>query len=179
MIRKATIARADAGLYGFFRLLISEEFNQDNVVIAGGLEALKHFLDALVDDIWMYVETGYVDKVYRDSYYRYYASKANVYPRNCIKISFFYNLSEPLPYELDSSKYDYYQRHYGGFLILRPTLPAIIGRNAISPVVLKRHDFVSCLVNVQSTVDGLSFSLNAFPASSQDGETITCAETTM
>lgn len=179
MIRKAAIAKADPELNEFFNALILEEFRQDSEAIAVGLDALRGFIDALRDDVWMYVETDYVDKVYRDSYYRYYASKANVYARNCIKISFFYNLSDPLPHELDSSKYDYYQKHYGGFLVLRPTLPAIIGRNAISPIILKRHDFVSCLVNIQSTVDGLRFSLNAFPASSQDGETITCAETTM
>lgn len=179
MIRKAAIAKTDVNINGFFEKLISEEFTQDHAAIMGGLQSLWFFIDALVDDVWLYVETDYVDKVYRDSYYRYYASKANVYVRNCIKISFFHDLSEPLTCELDPSKYEYYQKSYGGFIVLRPTLPAIIGRNAISPAILKRRNFVACLANIQSTVDGLRFSLNAFPASSQDEETITCAETTM
>ena len=179
MIRKAAIAKTDANFDKFFEALISEEFTSNYAAVKGGLRSLRLFIDALVDNVWLYVETDYVDKVYRDSYYRYYASKANIYVRNCIKISFFQALSDPLPCELDSSKYDYYQKCYRGFLILRPTLPAIIGRNAISPLILKQRDFVACLANIQSTVDGLRFSLNAFPASSQDGETITCAETTM
>src|SRR5689334_22978093 len=35
------------------------------------------------------IEYPYVDRVYRDSYYKYFATKMTDYPRNCIRLSLF------------------------------------------------------------------------------------------
>ncbi|GAH60365.1 unnamed protein product, partial [marine sediment metagenome] len=62
---------------------------------------------------------------------------------------------------------------------MRPTLPYIIGRSAISPYALNDHDFLTCAVKVQCTVNSLKFEIEGLPHSSQDTETISCAETTL
>ena len=50
---------------------------------------VKKHIEQLKDTLYLFVETNYVDKVYRDSYYHYYSSKLSECKRNCIRISFF------------------------------------------------------------------------------------------
>jgi hypothetical protein len=68
---------------------------------------------------------------------------------------------------------------YLGFLVLRPTFPKIIGRMAISPKGFKINDFYCCITELDATVLSNKFTVRAFPHSSQDSHTITCAETTI
>ena len=144
------------------------------------VNALKSIVEKIRNDVSVYFETGYVDKVYRDSYYRYYSSKASEYPRDCIRLSFFDNSSGAFNSgTIASFPVADVTNAYRGFLVIRPTVPHIVGRSAIDPRVFKTHDFVSCLVNVRTTVDGLKVDVNAFPSSSQDTESITCAETSL
>lgn len=178
-IRTGSIHLRDNDFIPLITKLLVEEFHADINEVNSSMMSFARFVNSLIDDIWVFIETQYVDKVYRDSYYNYFASKANNYPRNCVKLSFFFNLPTPLPTVLDAKEHELYQQHFGGFLVLRPTFSSIIGRNAIAPCILKKQNFLACLTPIQTTVDGLKFSLNAFPASSQDGETISCAETTM
>ena len=161
--------------------LLSAEFNLPEYY-AGKVvtNALQSFCGQLRDDISVYFETEYVDKVYRDSYYRYYSSKASQYTRDCIRLSFFDNSSGAFSHGTIAECPDKDVRDaYRGFLIIRPTIPQIVGRSAISPKVFKNFDFKSCLVDVKTTVDGLKVDVSAFPSSSQDTESITCAETSL
>ena len=161
--------------------LLSAEFNLPEYY-AGKVvtNALQSFCGQLRDDISVYFETEYVDKVYRDSYYRYYSSKAAQYTRDCIRLSFFDNSSGAFSHGTIAECPDKDVRDaYRGFLIIRPTIPQIVGRSAISPKVFKNFDFKSCLVDVKTTVDGLKVDVSAFPSSSQDAESITCAETSL
>lgn len=66
---------------------------------------------------------------------------------------------------------------YRGFIVLRPTIPFVVGRSAIAPSLLKINSFKTCLTSIPSTCMGLKFEVQAFPFSSQDTETISCAET--
>ena len=145
-------------------------------------DALKYFLNDhlnhLKDNLWFYLEYPYVDKVYRDSYYTYFSSKHKDYDRNCVRISIF---ESHLDYsffrkpELISNLQEYYL----GYLVLRPTSTCPVGRSMISPKAMKNDEVVCCLVKETSLVNGVLFSTTAFPHSSQDQETITCAETTI
>lgn len=161
--------------------LLSSEFHvPENYACNVVTNALRPFCDQLRDDIVAYFETEYVDKVYRDSYYRYYSSKASKYPRDCIRLSFFDNSSDAFSHGIIAEHPDDKVRDaYRGFLVIRPTIPKIVGRSAISPKALKNSDFVSCLVDITTTVDGLKVKVSAFPSSSQDTESITCAETSL
>lgn len=146
--------------------------------VLGGV--FDSFTAHLKDDLMAYIEPVYVDKVYRDSYYSYYASKSTELSKNCIRISFFEDDTHQIQEnELDYGQYDYLKQQYRGFVVLRPTMINVIGRNAISPLIVKHNDFSICKTRIDSTVGGFKFSVEAFPAASQDSETMTCAETTV
>ncbi len=63
----------------FFIALLVEHFGFQAIVASeaykNAVSGLKRHIDRLRDDCWLLVETEYIDKVYRDSYYRYYSSK--------------------------------------------------------------------------------------------------------
>lgn len=138
------------------------------------------FMAHLKDDLVAFVEPVYVDKVYRDSYYTYYASKLASMPKNCIRISFFEDEEHQITEgDMDFSQFDYLKGNYRGFVVLRPTMSSIIGRNAISPEIVKDYGFKICKTTICSTAGGFKFEVEAFPAAAQDTETMTCAETTV
>ncbi|MBK9515089.1 MAG: hypothetical protein IPO05_16010 [Flavobacteriales bacterium] len=78
----------------FFIALLVEHFGFQAIVASeaykNAVSGLKRHIDRLRDDCWLLVETEYIDKVYRDSYYRYYSSKTKDQPRNCLRVSVFY-----------------------------------------------------------------------------------------
>lgn len=123
------------------------------------------------------LEYPYVDKVYRNSYYRYYSSKNNEYHRDCIRVSLFRDILQTSDFRGDDSTAKI-EGSYLGFIILRPTNPSVVGRSAISPSAL-HSTYDLCLAPINSSAEGLKLRVNSFPHSSQDQETISCAETTI
>lgn len=138
------------------------------------------FLGTLRDDLVVGVESEYVDAMYRDEYYRFYATKLHRYDRNCIKLTFFKqgHLQEgkAVDYSLSKEIVD----DFVGFLVIRP-LMAAIGRNVISPEALRADlvDVKVCRSPVETTAIGLKVCVNGYPHSSQDGEMMACAETSL
>lgn len=135
----------------------------------------RKYFSVLVPNLAVVVEYPYVDKVYRNSYYRYYSGKAKPVSRDCIRLSFFIDtnpsmVGAPMIHEI-------WERQYRGFMILRPTELNIVGRNAISPDIYIENDFQICKTEIPASVNGLKVGVEAFPASSQDAETMVCAET--
>ena len=124
-------------------------------------EQLEKHLDQFKDCLSIVVEAPYVDKVYRDSYYNYFSSKHGIYPKDCVKLSFFD------------------EKNYCGFMVLRPTSKNIVGRSVISPKALKDCNFKICSANFEATAKSIKYNVEGFPHSSQDEETITCAETSL
>jgi hypothetical protein len=125
-----------------------------------------------------FVEYPYVDKVYRDSYYNYYSSKLRNYERNCIRISIFTKKITNSDFR-HSQSLESLRKHYRGFFVVRPTHPFIIGRTVISPEALSNNNFLTCKTPYPVTSNGIKFNVEGFPYSSQDTETISCAETTL
>lgn len=160
-------------------LLLSEEFNIDEISCR---ELFKQYVkpnfDNFKDSTYIIAETNYVDKVYRDSYYHYYSSKLLNYKRNCVRLSFFDGEISDADFR-NKDKHTELQQKYRGFIVLRPTDPFIIGRNVISPLLLKNNNFIACVSEFHITVYGLKFTVKGFPHSSQDTETISCAETSL
>ncbi len=139
---------------------------------------IKEQLQTLRPELMMVVETDYVDAVYRNSYYAYFATKLKSYRRYCIRISFFEPcFSSALEY-LDLKESEI-RKSYLGFIVLRP-IGQCIGRNAVSPKakIAPINDVKVCLAEINSTCMGVKLKVNAFPHSSQDSEYMTCAETT-
>lgn len=159
-------------------IILTEEFNIEAKLSSSlAANAQPHF-DNLIDDCYLLAETSYVDKVYRDSYYHYFSSKLVPYKRDCVRISVFEGEIVESDFRTEEGKRKA-QNNYRGFFIIRPTEPQIIGRNLISPKVLKQRGFLCCMAEVDVTVNSLKVCVNGFPHSSQDAETITCAETTI
>ncbi len=140
--------------------------------------SLAKHIDQLKDSISILVEAPYVDKVYRNSYYHYFSSKLKDYPRDTIKLSFFEGKISDSDFR-NEDKYESLKNQYRGFMVLRPTVKNIIGRNVISPKALRDNDFITCTAKFHSTANFVKFKVEGFPHSSQDTETITCAETTL
>lgn len=159
--------------------LLQEEFDVSEIN-AGILfkNLVKPHFDSFKDNTFVLAETNYVDKVYRDSYYHYYSSKLLKYKRDSVRLSFFEEVITDSDF-FDGTQHDTLQQKYRGFIVLRPTDPFIIGRSVISPLLLKTTNFISCVSKFHTTVNGVKFTVKGFPHSSQDTETISCAETSL
>lgn len=142
-------------------------------------ECFKNMISDLRDDLWCYIENPYVDRIYRDAYYNFYSSKLEDYNRNCLRISFF---NQEIRQEMFFSKdgHDTLRKFFVGFTVLR-LLPCSKnpGRTALSPRALKKRDFICELAPIAASVGGAKMQVEAFPFSSQDGECMTCAETSI
>lgn len=136
------------------------------------------FMKSLRSDLGVEVEERYVDKVYRDSYYSYYDTKRLPYSRYCVRLSFF---DSAFNKDVDLDNADNIRNNYLGFVVLRP-LRYCIGRNVIDP---KAKDDTSlqqakiCRATIESSCFGIKLNAVGFPHSSQDTETMTCAQTTI
>ena len=80
------------------------------------------------------VEHGYVDKDYRSTFYNFYAKKGRQYRSDCVRLHFFsgavrYNEARTDIVCADGRPQD----HYFGYIVLRPTIVATLGRSVLSP----------------------------------------------
>lgn len=125
-------------------------------------------------------EYGYVDKIYRDAFYHYFASKHNRYDRNCKRLSVFKGIiSEEDFYQYENESEERLQNSFVGTIVIRPLDVGKIGRTLLDPEKLEMESSDVRLTSFNVVVLGHQLSINAFPYSSQDTETMTCAETTV
>ena len=142
------------------------------------MDRLRAHLNVLRPELMMVVETEYVDAVFRDTYYNYFSTKLKPYYRNCVRLSFF----EPgfsTVSEFFQLPEEEVQRLYLGFIVLRP-IGKCIGRSIISPKakVAPFNGVKVSLSEFHATCLGVKLTVEGFPHASQDGEYMTCAETT-
>jgi hypothetical protein len=139
---------------------------------------IAKLIEELREDLSCVIEYPYVDKVYRDSYYSYYASKHFTYQRDCIRVSLFDGTIEGDDF-LISENHKKLNKKFLGYFVLRPTINALFGRSIISPKAFEENNYKICSCRTSSLVYGVKLEVQGFPHSSQDGETIKCAETTI
>jgi hypothetical protein len=118
-------AAADLARLGKF---IPSEYAPDAVgqkLAAGISDAVKGIL----------IESNYVDKDYRSTYYHFYAKKGQYYRSDCVRLHFFDGTVsfEKEKLRLRSSDQNDLTSHYFGYMVLRPTGIATIGRTVLSP----------------------------------------------
>jgi hypothetical protein len=143
-------------------------------------KVITPYLRELKDDLYCIIEYPYIDKMFRDTFYHYYSSKLELIPRNSIRISFFDTEIKKEDFQNEETiKRFQSNNNYLGFLTLRPTFPNVIGRSGISPNAKKNSNFLCCKTKLDVTVNHIRFRVKCFPHSSQDNQTITCAETTI
>ncbi|NLR67749.1 hypothetical protein HGH92_25820 [Chitinophaga varians] len=139
---------------------------------------LEGYFCRLKAGVQFVIEYPYVDKVYRDSYYAYFSSKRRVYQKNCIRVSVFDGIV--LPDQFRNAKgIASLRERYRGFMVIRPTMPHVIGRSVLSPHALQQHGFFSLMGRFPTTVNAVRFEARGFPHASQDRETLTCSETSL
>ena len=141
-------------------------------------EQLKKHFNQLKSSSYLVIEAPYVDRVFRNSYYNYFSTKLGTYNKDCIKVSIFDKEITEDDFK-NKERFNFLYNSFKGFLVIRPTLPQIVGRSVISPNALKKRNFNTCYSKISTTVNGVKLEAVGFPHSSQDGETITCAETTI
>ncbi len=139
---------------------------------------LDAFFSILIPDLKVIIESPYVDKVYRDSYYTYFSTKYKKYNRDAIRISFFDSMTRERDI-LDNLDKDLVSQYFLGYCVIRPTFPHIIGRNMLCKSALTDKDFETCIHKENIMLNGIKLHVEGFPHSSQDQESITCAETTV
>ncbi|MCB1307144.1 MAG: hypothetical protein KDK30_03140 [Leptospiraceae bacterium] len=135
------------------------------------------FIRPFQSECWVHLDSPYVDRLYRDSYYHHYASKHLPYYRDCLRVCFFKeSVDRDFFYNYD--KAEQLQSIFLGYLVIRPTEKPI-GRNVISPEALNAPSFLCCLARSETLVGGTKLVVHGFPHTSQDSITHTCAETTI
>lgn len=120
----------------------------------------------------VFIEIGYVDRVYRDIYYHHYASRHFSQSRNCLRLFFFEGVGKETG-DLPENAEDIFI----GVSVIQPN--GIIGRSYWNPryFLTKEHyvrtaDFTVALL-------GKKLHVKAFPYMMQDREATTCAEVTI
>lgn len=177
LIEKIATDKADLG-DSLIELLVSK-FDIDQTDAKENFEEeIYPNIANLKDDLFFLIEFPYIDKVYRDSFYSYYSSKLYPYKRDCIRVSIFNFEFDEQDFRSIKGKQKL-QKGFLGFFVIRPLTPKSWGRSAISPKALKSNGFVICRAKMDAAVNGVKMQVSAFPHSSQDRETITCAETTL
>lgn len=139
---------------------------------------LKRHIDRLKKSIWFLIESPYVDKVYRSSYYAHFSSKKGEHGRDCIRLSLFEG--EIVAGNFRSSEgVKMITKQFMGFIVVRPILPGILGRSVVAKEALKVCDFVALEAEYPVSVNGVKLVARGFPHASQDAEINTCAETAL
>ncbi len=82
------------------------------------------------------IEHGYVDKDYRSTFYNFYAKMGRPYRPDCVRLHFFDGTVWYDDARTDVACSDLRpQDHYFGYIVLRPTIVATLGRSLLSPDV--------------------------------------------
>ena len=122
------------------------------------------------------IEHGYLDKDYRSTFYNFYAKKGRRYRDGCVRLHFFDNYVE-----FDCTKTDIIcpdgrlEDHYFGYVVLRPTLVATLGRSVLSPDI--RVGAHGRAIQAQHRVHLLGHTLSVwgFPSMAQHRDIAVCA----
>ncbi len=122
------------------------------------------------------IEDNYVDKDYRSTYYNFYTKKGQKYRADCVRLHFF---DQTVSFEEKGLKLSWegerLDDHYFGYMILRPTGIATIGRSILSPDV--RSGAKGYIIAAEHKVHLLGYKLlvRGFPSMDQHIDISVCA----
>ncbi len=121
------------------------------------------------------VEHPYTDKDYRSTYYNFYAKKGYRYDSSCARLHFFEDPIEIGPGLLLRSKGRSLSENYFGYMVLRPTRLATIGRSVLSPALV--DGFHGNVIDATHRVHllGHRLTVKGFPYMSQHTDISVCA----
>ncbi len=122
------------------------------------------------------VEHDYIDKDYRSTFYNFYAKMGRPYRQDCVRLHFFdkdVSFSES-PLDLQGPD-AWLEDHYFGFMVLRPTIAATLGRSLLSPRI--RIGARGTAIQSRHKVHLLGYTLSVwgFPSMAQHADIAVCA----
>lgn len=127
------------------------------------------------DEITVVVEKDYVDMQHRDSYYEYFSQKYDKYERNCIRLIFWGGKVQEGDFRGSKGRL---QEKLIGSMVLRPLGFGNIGNTLLDFSKLKIKGL--CRTgHFKIRLLGQEFVIPAFPFSTQDARSMTCAETAL
>ena len=124
----------------------------------------------------MLVEHEYVDKDYRSTFYNFYAKKGRQYRSDCARLHFFDGAVWYDESRIDISATDLHpEHHYFGYIVLRPTIVATLGRSVLSPDIRRgaRGRAIQSLHHVNLL--GRRLPVWGFPSMAQHVDIAVCA----
>jgi len=166
-------------MYTWLTLNTSADLAQLEGHISGEYDP-KGVAERLVDGIsdavkGVLIEENYIDKDYRSTYYNFYAKKGQRYRPDCVRLHFFDQTVSFDAHSLRLSCSDRLADHYYGYIVLRPTGIATIGRSIVSPDV--RRGARGYIVSAEHKVHLLGYKLlvEGFPSMDQHNDISVCA----
>lgn len=148
---------------------IPAEYNPRRVV-----EELKKGLSDAIKGIL--IEKDYVDKDYRSTYYNFYTKKGIAYKPDCLRLHFFdadvsfdtdsYRLTVPEGQPTEHDPKSPLDIHYFGYMVLRPTGVATIGRSVLSSDI--RRGAGGSIIAARHKVHLLGYRLHVWGVPSMD-----------
>lgn len=159
--------------------ILQGSFSFNDAECIKAINRVQSFTNNFVPGLWVGVETCYIDKLYRDSYYYYYSTKLNEYKRDCIRLSFF---AGEITFDdfFSNKSAAQLQDRFRGFIVIRPTARNIIGRNVLHPSIIdKPIKYLVSTARFSACIYGIKLWVEGFPHAEQDEEFMVCAETTL
>jgi len=152
------------------RTELSAEYDSESIIkkLSSGISsAVKAIL----------IERQYIDKDYRSTYYNFYAKKGKVYRTDCVRLHFF---DETVTFNSEAFKLgghaeDQLRFHYYGYIVLRPTEIATIGRSIVSPDVRTGASGMIIAADHKVHLLGYELLVHGFPSMDQHNDISVCA----
>ncbi len=122
------------------------------------------------------VEHDYIDKDYRSTFYNFYAKMGRPYRQDCVRLHFFDKDVSFTESPLDLKGPDLWlEQHYFGYIVLRPTIAATLGRSLLSPRI--RIGARGNAIQSRHKVHLLGYTLSVwgFPSMAQHADIAVCA----
>ena len=148
---------------------LSSEYGPDRVV-----QKLTNGISSAVKAVL--IERNYIDKDYRSTYYHYYTKKGQHYRADCVRLHFF---DQTVTFEENLLKLrcadNRLEDHYFGYMVLRPTGLATIGRCVLSADV--RSGASGSVITAPHNVHLLGYELTVegFPSMDQHVDISVCS----
>jgi hypothetical protein len=125
------------------------------------------------------IERNYIDKDYRSTFYNFYAKMGRRYRADCVRLHFF---DETVSFDETSLKLTAADGslgdHYFGFMVLRPTGVATIGRSVVTPDVRRGASRFIITSDHKVHVLGHTLKICGFPSMEQHIDIAVCAHAT-
>ena len=135
-----------------------------------------HLFEDIQFPITLVIEEYYSDRDYKDSYYHFFASKYHDFGKYTYRIAILEGkITEQGIYDKNFSL----KKKIIGLLTIRPFKTGNIGKALFNPKKLHLGNVLIRTTKFAVGLFGRKFRINTFPFSSQDGEYMTCAETSL